>query len=68
MSQIAVAAETGPVVGRGKHQRVLQPQGFFCPYNTQHVRSFPILYDLLTLAATLLAILLWGLCLSFWAP
>lgn len=41
---------------------------FFWSRITQHVRSFPILYDLLTLAATLLNILLWGLCLSLWAP
>lgn len=40
---------------------------FFWSRITQHVRSFLVLYDLLTLAATLLAIGAWSLCLSLWA-
>lgn len=41
-------------------------RGFFYLQITQHVRSLPVLYDLLTLAATFLSVLLWGLCLFLW--
>ncbi len=69
MSQIAVAGRATLIASRGTHRRVPAPPApaFFCPVVTQHVRSLPILSDLLTLAATLLAIGAWSLCLSLWA-